>query len=90
MKTKVYLRIGRDPTTGKVKIDGGSKQNLEPFREKSYRGSKAIPIVNMAVNIEIPDEAFRPPNICASIVVPIEKVGTAIEVVDPLRIMAQD
>jgi len=43
----------------------------------------------MALDLTIPDEAWKPPNISASISVPIEKLGTCIEVVDPLRMLEE-
>jgi hypothetical protein len=85
MKTKIYLRIGRSGS--KVKVDASLSTKIEPLREGNARYSKAIPTIFMALDIEIPDEAFKPPNISASISVPIEHVGTAIEVVDPLKVI---
>ena len=85
MKTKVYIRIGK--TGSKIKVDARTSPSIEPMRESTARFSKAIPTVYIALDIEIPDEAFKPPNISASISNPIEKMGTAIEVVDPLRVV---
>jgi hypothetical protein len=85
MKTKIFLRIGKQG--GKIKVDARViGPSIEPLREGSGRYAKAIPTIYMALDLEIPDEAFRPPNISASISVPIEKLGTAVEVIDPLRI----
>jgi hypothetical protein len=87
MKTKVFLRIGKDDR--KIKVDAHISPSIEPMRKGNgaYR-QKAIPTVYMALELDIPDEAFKPPNISASISVPIEHIGTAIEVVDPLRMVS--
>ena len=87
MKTKVYLRIGKDGS--KVKVDAHTVPKIEPLRVGQSRYSKAIPTVFMALDLTIPDEAWKPPNISASISVPIEKLGTCIEVVDPLRMLEE-
>lgn len=87
MKQKIYLRIGRTNNGYKTKVDASTKAKIEPLREGTDRHSRAIPTVYMALNLTIPDEAFQPPNISASITIPLEKLGTAIEVVDPLRIL---
>ena len=78
MKTTVHLRLTKD---GQVNATQTAK--VEPLRDT--RG-KAKPTVFLALQVNNPDEAFRPPSISASISVPIEKVGTAVEVVDPLKI----
>jgi len=85
MKTKVYLRIGREGL--KIKVDAHVKPNIEPLRIGTGKWSKAMPTVFMAIDLEIPDAAFKPPNIFASISVPIEKVGIAVEVVDPMTMV---
>jgi hypothetical protein len=78
MKTTIFLRLTKD---GQVNATQTSK--VEPLRDS--RG-KAKHTVFLSLQVNIPDEAFRPPNISASISVPIERVGTAVEVVDPLKI----
>lgn len=88
MKTKIYLRIGKNGQ--KVKVVANINPDISPLKAGTDRYAKSIPTVYMALELEIPDEAFRPPNISASIKVPIEKVGTAIEIVDPLRIIGEN
>ena len=83
MKTNVFLRIGKDGNKYKSAVTAGPIQ--DPLRVGTYRGGRAIPTVYLSLSLEIPDEAFRPPSISALISVPIEKLGTAIEVVDPLK-----
>ena len=90
MKTKVYLKIGKEGTGNhaKIRVEARTNHNGEPIRTGSgIHSKKAIPTVFMALELEIPDEAFQPPNVFAAIKVPIQKVGTAIEVVDPLRMI---
>ena len=82
MKTKVYLRIGNN--AGKIKIAANIKPDISPLKTGTDRWAKSSPTVYMALELNIPDEAFKPPNISASITIPIEKVGAAVEVVDPL------
>lgn len=79
MKSKVYLRLTKDGM-----VNATQSYKPEPLRD-SYKRAK--PTVFLALELNIPDEAFKPPNITASITVPIEKVGTAIEVVDPLKMV---
>ena len=85
MKAKVFLRIGKNGN--KMKVDAKASPSIEPLRNGTDRHAKAIPTVYMALELDIPDEAFKPLNISASIAVPIERIGTAIEVVNPLRIV---
>lgn len=77
MKTIVYLRLTKD---GRVRAN--QKFDQDPIRD-TYK--KAIPTIYLALQLTIPDEAFKPPNISAAITVPIEKLGTAVEVVDPMK-----
>jgi hypothetical protein len=79
MKQMVYLRISKDGN-----VSASSKHNQEPIRD--YR-KKAKPTVFLALSLTIPDEAFKPPNITASITIPIEKIGNSIEVIDPLEML---
>jgi hypothetical protein len=91
MKTRIYLRIGN--TNGKIKVVANIKPDLSPLKNGTGRYSRSIPTVYMSLELIIPDEAFKPPNISASIAVPIEKLGVAIETVDPLNLIggnAQD
>lgn len=85
LKTNVFLRVGKDGS--KYKAVATTNPTQEPLRIGTYRGGRAIPTVFLSLSLEIPDEAFKPPNISASISVPIEKLGTAIEVVDPIRVL---
>lgn len=85
MKTKIYLRIAKDGS--KIKVDASQKTKIEPIREGTHRYSKPMPTVFLAMDIEIPDEAFKPPNISVMISVPVERCGTAIEVVDPMKLL---
>jgi hypothetical protein len=78
MQQSIYIRISK---TGKV--EASRKPSQEPLRDSDR---KAIPTIFLALNLKIPDEAFKPPNISATISVPIEKIGTSIEVVDPLKV----
>lgn len=84
MKTKVFLRIGKYQQ--RIRVDASLSPKYENLKQTAGR-SPAIPTVFMAMELEIPDEAFQPANIFASIKVPIEKLGTAIEVVDPLKVL---
>ena len=77
MQTVVHLRVAKN---GKTAVTSNPSQ--EPLRDSA---NKALPTVFLALNLKIPDEAFKPPNITAMITVPIEKIGTAIEVVDLLK-----
>jgi hypothetical protein len=79
MKQKAYLRITKDG-----KIDASGKFKGEPLRDSNNR---AKPTVFLALELNIPDEAFQPPSISASITVPIEKLGTCIETVDPMKVL---
>lgn len=79
MKEKIFLRIAKDG-----KVDASLKFKQEPLRDSSNR---AKPTVYLALMIEIPDIAFQAPTISASISVPVEKVGTCIEVVDPMKVL---
>lgn len=79
MKTTIYLRLTKD---GRIRAT--QRYDPDPIRD-SWK--KALPTVFCAVTIEIPDVAFKPPSIIASIVVPVEKVGTCIEIVDPLKMI---
>lgn len=88
MKTKVYLRIGKD-SNKKIKIDARLNPNIEPLKVAPGRYARSIPTVYMALELEIPDAAFNPPTISAYISIPIEKLGTAVEVVDPLRLLGE-
>lgn len=85
MKTRAYLRIGKNGS--KIKIVANANPDTTPLKAGTDRYSKFIPTVYLSLELNIPDEAFKPPNISASITVPIEKVGTAIEVVDPLKVL---
>jgi hypothetical protein len=76
MKQKIYMRISKDG-----KVDASNKFKNEPLRD-GYKHAKST--VYLALMLEIPDVAFQPPTISASISVPIEKVGSCVEVVDPL------
>lgn len=79
MRQKIYIRLTKDGT-----VAATQSYKPEPLCD-TYK--KAKPTVFLALELNIPDEAFKPPNITASITVPIEKVGTAIEVVDPLKMV---
>lgn len=79
MKSKVYLRIAKDGS-----VDAATKYKPEPLRDSRKRAKQTVYLV---LNLEIPDEAFAPPNIFASIKVPIERLETAVEVVDPLKVL---
>ena len=87
MKSKVFLRISKDGS-GKIKVDASTTSKTDPLKKtESYGRSKPLPTVFIALNLEIPDEAFVAPNIYVSITIPLEKVGTAIEIIDPLRLL---
>lgn len=79
MKQTIYLRISKDGS-----VDATKTFKQEPIRDCN---KKAKPTVFLALSLNIPDEAFKPPNISASITIPIEKLGTAIEIVDPLKVL---
>lgn len=79
MKQSVYIRIAKNG-----KVNATNKPSQEPLKD-SY--GKSIPTVFLALQLEIPDAAFKPPNIQASIKVPIEHLGVAIETVDPLKLL---
>jgi hypothetical protein len=87
MKVRIYMRIGKDEKTKKIYVDASTKQKTDPLRTSANRYSSSVPTIYMIQELTIPDEAFRPATISASISVPIEKLGTAVEVIDPLRIL---
>jgi hypothetical protein len=79
MEKRVYIRISK---SGKIEASRTLKE--EPIRGTNRRFE---PTVFLALDLTIPDEAFKPPTITASISVPIEKIGTAIHVVDPMKVI---
>jgi hypothetical protein len=79
MKLKTYLRIAKDG-----KVDAAIKFKGEPLRDSRGRSKSTV---YLALELIIPDEAFRPPTISASISVPIEHLGACIETVDPMVII---
>ena len=85
-KTKVYLRIGKVNNWKYITAVSATSTN-EPLKDGHGTRRKSIPTVFLALDLSIPDEAFQPPNICASINIPVEKVQPCIEVLDPLKIM---
>lgn len=78
MKTRIYVRVGRQPR-GKAKVTATA---VKPSNEPLFVVSKAIPTVAFALDIDIPDDAFkRAEKVLAEIDIPEPDLAADVKVV---------
>ncbi len=80
---RIFLRIAK-PARGDLKIEANAKKIDTPLRDSS---GKFLPTVILIQDIDIPDEAFRPPNIFIAMKLPAEKVEPIVQVIDPAKLL---
>ena len=82
MKQRIYLRVAKHPN-GKAKVTAGVRPSNEPLSITAGH----LPTVAFAINVEIPDEAFRQAErVIAELKISEEAIdiasGTTLEVVE--------
>lgn len=82
MKQRIYMRVAKHPN-GKAKVVAGVRPSNEPLSITAGH----LPTVAFAINVEIPDEAFRQAErVIAELTISEEAIdiasGTTLEVVE--------
>ena len=58
MKTKIYIRVGKDPHASPNRMIKCEASSIPDFRPIMTSTDRAIPTVNFCLEVEIPDSEF--------------------------------